>query len=132
MHPLPTMYPIYIQFRMASIQFTLTNCTLWSYSVLYQYLDLDPLPTLLLKSLSPSSNSAETRSQALYALSGLLKLNAAAVQMIGMVGGWSALMICLEYSEICVRKQTTFLLNTLLPTSSSQVNLQPNISLSTS
>ncbi|KAG1856729.1 hypothetical protein F4604DRAFT_1797602 [Suillus subluteus] len=87
------------------------------------YPDLDPLPTLL-KSLSPSSDSAETRSRALYALSGLLKLNAAAVQMIGMASGWSALRMCLEYSEIRVRRQTTFLLNTLLPTSSSQL---PNL-----
>ncbi|KAG1852118.1 hypothetical protein DFJ58DRAFT_885699, partial [Suillus subalutaceus] len=87
------------------------------------YLHLDPLPTFL-KFLSPSSNSPETRSRALCALSGLLKLNAAAVQMIGMVGEWSALRMCLEYSEIHVRKQITFLLNTLLPTSSSQVNNQ--------
>ncbi|KAG2117160.1 armadillo-type protein [Suillus discolor] len=97
------------------------------------YFDLDPLPALL-KSLSPSSNSAETRSRALYALSGLLKLNAAAVQKMSVVEGWSALRMCLEDSEIRVRRKTTFLLNTLLlPTSSSsQVNLQPNISLPTS
>jgi hypothetical protein len=87
------------------------------------YLDLDPLPTLL-KSLSPISNSAETRSRALYALSGLLKLNAAAVQQMSLVGGWSALKMCLEDSEIRVRRKTTFLLNTLLlPTSPSQVDL---------
>ncbi|KAG2151100.1 armadillo-type protein [Suillus bovinus] len=97
------------------------------------YLDLDPLSTLL-KSLSPSSNSAETRSRALYALSGLLKLNAAAVQKMSVVDGWSALRMCLEDSEIRVRRKTTFLLNTLLlPTSSSsEVNLQPNMSLPTS
>lgn len=98
------------------------------------YLDLDPLPALL-KSLSPSFNSAETRSRALYALSGLLKLNAAAVQQMGVVGGWSALRMCLEDSEIRVRRKTTFLLNTLLiatSMSSSQVNLQPNMSLPTS
>ncbi|KAG1807143.1 armadillo-type protein [Suillus subaureus] len=96
------------------------------------YLDLDPLSTLL-KSLSPTSNSAETRSRALYALSGLLKLNAAAVQQMDVAGGWNALKICLEDSEIRVRRKTTFLLNTLLlPTSPSQVNLQPNMSLPTS
>ncbi|KAG1787271.1 armadillo-type protein [Suillus plorans] len=98
------------------------------------YFDLDPLPALL-KSLSPSSNSAETRSRALYALSGLLKLNAAAVRKMSVVDGWSALRMCLEDSEIRVRRKTTFLLNTLLlPTSSpsSQANLQPNISLPTS
>ncbi|KAG1829275.1 armadillo-type protein [Suillus variegatus] len=98
------------------------------------YFDLDPLPALL-KSLSPSSNSAETRSRALYALSGLLKLNAAAVRKMSVADGWSALRMCLEDSEIRVRRKTTFLLNTLLlPTSSpsSQANLQPNISLPTS
>ncbi|KAG1856725.1 nucleotide exchange factors-like protein [Suillus subluteus] len=85
------------------------------------YLDLDPLPTLL-KSLSPTSDSTETRSRALYAFSGLLKLNAAAVQQMGVVD-----------SEICVRRKTPFLLNTLLlPTCPSQANLQPNISLPTS
>ncbi|KAG1775640.1 hypothetical protein EV702DRAFT_972737, partial [Suillus placidus] len=52
-------------------------------------------PTLL-KSLSPTSNSAKTRSRALYALSNLLKLNAAALQQMGVVGGWSALRMCLE------------------------------------
>ncbi|KAG1896250.1 armadillo-type protein [Suillus fuscotomentosus] len=98
------------------------------------YFDLDPLPALL-KSLSPSSNSAETRSRALYALSGLLKLNSAAVKKMSVADGWSALRMCLEDSEIRVRRKTTFLLNTLLlPTSSpsSQANLQPNISLPTS
>ncbi|KAG1856723.1 armadillo-type protein [Suillus subluteus] len=119
---------------------TLKMQTLWIIGTALQnnpaaqlaYLDLDPLPTLL-KSLSPTSNSAETRSRALYALSGLLKLNAAAVQQMGVVGGWSALRMCLEDSEIRVRRKTTFLLNTLLlPTSPSQANLQPNISLPTS
>ncbi|KAG2047256.1 hypothetical protein BDR06DRAFT_100205 [Suillus hirtellus] len=62
------------------------------------YLDLDPLHTLL-KSLSPSSNSAETRSRVLYTLSGLLKLNAAAVQKMSVADGWSALRMCLEDSE---------------------------------
>jgi len=98
------------------------------------YFDLDPLPALL-KSLSPSSNSAETRSRALYALSGLLKLNAAAVQKMSVADGWSALRMCLEDSEIRVRRKTTFLLNTLLLSTSppsSQANLQPNISLPTS
>ncbi|KAG2031143.1 armadillo-type protein [Suillus americanus] len=120
---------------------TLKMQTLWIIGTALQnnpaaqlaYLNLEPLP-ILLKSLSPTpSNSAETRSRALYALSGFLKLNAAAVQQMGAVGGWSALRMCLEDSEIRVRRKTTFLLNTLLlPTSSSQVNLQPNINLPTS
>lgn len=120
---------------------TLKMQTLWIIGTALQnnpaaqlaYLDLDPLPTLL-KSLSPTSNSAETRSRALYALSGLLKLNAAAVQQMGVVDGWSTLKMCLEDSEIRVRRKTTFLLNTLLLSTSpsSQVNLQPNISLPTS
>ncbi|KAG1732659.1 armadillo-type protein [Suillus paluster] len=96
------------------------------------YLDLEPLPALI-RLLSPSYNSAKTRSRAVYALSGLLKLNAAAVQQMSAAGGWSALRICLEDSEIRVRRKTAFLLNTLLmPTSENKVSLQSNISMPSS
>ncbi|KAG2117729.1 armadillo-type protein [Suillus clintonianus] len=96
------------------------------------YLELEPLPALI-RSLSPSYNSAETRSRAVYALSGLLKLNAAAVQQMSVVGGWSALRASLEDSEIRVRRKTAFLLNALLlPNSDDKVNLQSNMSLPSS
>ncbi|KAG0706248.1 armadillo-type protein [Suillus ampliporus] len=96
------------------------------------YVDLEPLPALV-RSLSPSYNSAETRSRAVYALSGLLKLNAVAVQQMSAAGGWSALRTSLEDSEIRVRRKTAFLLNTLLmPISEDGVDLQSNISVPSS
>lgn len=51
---------------------------------------------MLLRSLSPLDNSATTRSRAMYALSGLLKFNAAAVNQMSVDGGWSALRASLE------------------------------------
>ncbi|EGN94660.1 hypothetical protein SERLA73DRAFT_187708 [Serpula lacrymans var. lacrymans S7.3] len=77
------------------------------------YLSLSPLPTLL-SLLPPSSNSSQTRSKALYALSGLLKHNAPAVRALGAADGWSALQTTLEDSDISVRRKTAFMLNTLL------------------
>ncbi|KAG2093757.1 uncharacterized protein F5147DRAFT_585273, partial [Suillus discolor] len=89
------------------------------------YFDFDPLHALL-KILSPSSNSAETCSRVLYALSGLLKPNAAAVKKMSVVDGWSALRMCLEDSEIRVRRKTTFLLNTLLLPSQPPIKHRPS------
>ncbi|KAF8550654.1 Fes1-domain-containing protein [Imleria badia] len=83
------------------------------------YLSLDPIPAVL-ACLSPSSNSAGTRSKAMYALSGLLKHNAAAVEKFTELQGWNALRNSLEDSDITLRRKTAFLINTLLiPTSSS-------------
>ncbi|KAG1859102.1 hypothetical protein C8R48DRAFT_774911 [Suillus tomentosus] len=62
------------------------------------------------------SIKSELNAQLPDALFGLLKLDAAAVENMDMVGGWSVLRMCLEESEICVYRKTTFLLNTLLPT----------------
>ncbi|OJA13184.1 hypothetical protein AZE42_05607 [Rhizopogon vesiculosus] len=91
------------------------------------YLELEPLPVLL-RSLSPLDSSATTRSRAMYTLSGLLKLNAAAVKQMSAVGGWSALRTSLEDSDIRVRRKTVFLLDSLLmPTSDESVILQSNI-----
>ncbi|KAN0080125.1 Armadillo-type fold [Tylopilus felleus] len=81
------------------------------------YLSLDPIPAIL-ACLSPSSNSAGTRSKAMYALSGLLKHNAAAVENFTVAQGWNGLRHSLEDSDISLRRKTAFLLNTLLiPTS---------------
>ncbi|TCD67742.1 hsp70 nucleotide exchange factor fes1 [Steccherinum ochraceum] len=77
------------------------------------YLDLTPLTTLL-SFLSPSVSSAKTRSKAVYALSGLLKHNRAAVRQMEDAGGWEVLKGALEDSDISVRRKTAFLLNSLL------------------
>ena len=67
-----------------------------------QYLSLDPIPTIV-ACLSPSSNSARTRSKAMYALSGLLKHNAAAVERFTELQGWSALRNSLEGQSVLDR-----------------------------
>ncbi|PCH43151.1 nucleotide exchange factors-like protein [Wolfiporia cocos MD-104 SS10] len=77
------------------------------------YLALNPMPALLLF-LDPSVKSGKLRSKAVYALSGLLKHNAAAVKQFDSAGGWQALKGCLEDSDITVRRKTAFLLNTLI------------------
>ncbi|KAI0077006.1 Fes1-domain-containing protein [Panus rudis PR-1116 ss-1] len=82
------------------------------------YLALSPIPALL-SFLSPSITSAKTRSKAVYALSGLLKHNAAAVKQLHENEGWEAIKRALEDSDITVRRKAAFLLNTLLiPTAS--------------
>jgi hsp70-interacting protein len=56
-----------------------------------QYLALEPFPTLL-AFLSPSSRApAKLRSKVIYALSGLLKHHAAALESFEASGGWVAL-----------------------------------------
>lgn len=115
-----------------------------------QYLTHNPLPTLL-SFLTPSPTSTlQTRSKAIYALSGLLKHNAPAVQELGNpdVDGWARLRDSLQglsgrpYSsrvhgievdlvkdpDVTVRRKTLFLLNTLLtPTSPSSTSTTTNI-----
>ncbi|TFY67417.1 hypothetical protein EVJ58_g1634 [Rhodofomes roseus] len=76
-------------------------------------LALSPMPTLL-TFLNPSVNSSKLRSKAVYALSGLLKHNAAAVQQLDEAGGWQVLKAALEDSDITVRRKTAFLLNALI------------------
>ncbi|KZT00287.1 nucleotide exchange factors-like protein [Laetiporus sulphureus 93-53] len=77
------------------------------------YLAHSPMPVLL-SFLDPSVSSGKLRSKAVYALSGLLKHNAAAVKQFEEAGGWKVLKACLEDSEIAVRRKTAFLLNTLI------------------
>ncbi|CAL1698181.1 unnamed protein product [Somion occarium] len=77
------------------------------------YLALSPIPALL-SFLSPSIISSKTRSKAVYALSGLLKHNAAAVHQLHDADGWEVLKSALEDSDITVRRKVAFLLNSLL------------------
>ncbi|GBE86961.1 Hsp70 nucleotide exchange factor FES1 [Sparassis crispa] len=77
------------------------------------YLVLSPMPTLL-AFLSPEVKSPQVRSKAVYALSGLLKLNAPAVRQLEEAGGWEILKAALEDSDITVRRKTAFLVNSLL------------------
>ncbi|KAH9886752.1 nucleotide exchange factors-like protein [Cubamyces lactineus] len=79
----------------------------------HSYLALSPLSTLL-SFLSPAARSGKTRAKAVYALSGLLKHNAAALRQMADAGGWDVLRNALEDSDISVRRKVAFLLNTLL------------------
>ncbi|RPD63349.1 nucleotide exchange factors-like protein [Lentinus tigrinus ALCF2SS1-6] len=88
------------------------------------YLALSPLRALL-SFLSPTVRSGKTRAKAVYALSGLLKHNAAAVSQLHDADGWSVLRDALADSDISVRRKVAFLLNTLLiPTSPPQASQQ--------
>ncbi|KAJ3716644.1 nucleotide exchange factor Fes1-domain-containing protein [Lentinula raphanica] len=116
------------------------------------YLKLNPLPTLT-SFLAPKSksnqskpSSKQTRSKAIYALSGLLKHNAPALSQLetksaGEEGegfddsgdnmdGWDRLRQALQDSDISVRRKTVFLLNSLLTpnesSSSSPNSSSPN------
>ncbi|KAJ2914023.1 hypothetical protein MD484_g6395, partial [Candolleomyces efflorescens] len=84
------------------------------------YLAFNPLSTLL-SFLTPSPEStAQARSKAIYALSGLLKHNAPAVKLLSSpeTNGWQKLKDALQDPNIAVRRKTIFLLGTLLiPTS---------------
>lgn len=84
------------------------------------YLALNPLPTLVSFLVSSPYSTLQTRSKAIYTLSGLLKHNAPAVKELGSsdVEGWARLRDSLQDPDITVRRKTLFLLNTLLlPTS---------------
>ncbi|KAG6864855.1 hypothetical protein C0991_006756 [Blastosporella zonata] len=80
------------------------------------YLALNPLPTLV-SFLTPSpASTLQTRSKAIYTLSGLLKHNAPAVLELDNpnVNGWTHFCSALQDPEITVRRKTVFLLGTLL------------------
>ncbi|KAJ3781195.1 nucleotide exchange factor Fes1-domain-containing protein [Lentinula aff. detonsa] len=105
------------------------------------YLKLNPIP-LLTSFLAPppkSTTSKETRSKAIYALSGLLKHNAPALKQLdvqsvngdGIEDGWDRLRQALQHAEITIRRKTVFLFNNLLtpneaftPSLSSQTQTQ--------
>ena len=63
-----------------------------------QYLALDPLPavTSCLSTSAQSSQKQQLRAKAIYALSGLLKHNAAATASFDTAGGWDALRSALS------------------------------------
>ncbi|EPQ31402.1 uncharacterized protein PFL1_00737 [Pseudozyma flocculosa PF-1] len=60
------------------------------------------------------SDDTQTRSKAMYALSGLLKHNPAAVKQFQDMDGWSRLRGALLDPNITLRRKTAFLINTLL------------------
>ncbi|TFK92156.1 nucleotide exchange factors-like protein [Polyporus arcularius HHB13444] len=91
----------------------------------HSYLALSPLRALL-SFLSPTVGSGKTRAKAVYALSGLLKHNSAAVKQMHDVDGWSVLRDALADSDISVRRKVAFLLNSLLiPNAPSQPSQTP-------
>jgi hsp70-interacting protein len=117
-----------------------------------QYLALDPLPTVV-TCLRPSTRpSQQLRSKAIYALSGLLRHNAAAIAPFAAAGGWDALRGALSGttpprpalpfcpcpyahhipvhshaadSDIGVRRKAAFLLNNLLTPSAAVAPAPP-------
>jgi len=92
------------------------------------YLTHHPLP-ILIAFLTPSATSIpQLRSKALYALSGLLKHNAAAVKLLDAddLRGWAALKDGLQDADISVRRKIVFLLNTLLTPSTSSSSGDPS------
>lgn len=66
-------------------------------STTFQYMSAadSPLKSLL-SFMSPNEASSKARSRAMYALSGLLKHNAKAVNEMSKVGGWDVLKAALE------------------------------------
>ncbi|CAK5280260.1 unnamed protein product [Mycena citricolor] len=95
------------------------------------YLSYDPLPVLT-RFLKPSpSSTADVRSKAVYALSGLLKHNAPAVRAMSQsdVQGWEKLREALQDPNLGVRRKALFLLSALLvpnaPVSESSSLKQP-------
>ncbi|KAJ7070086.1 nucleotide exchange factor Fes1-domain-containing protein [Mycena amicta] len=80
------------------------------------YLEHDPLPALTRFLVPSSSSTAQTRSKAVYTLSGLLKHNAPAVAALSRtdVQGWDRLREALQDPDLGVRRKSLFLLSTLL------------------
>ncbi|KAJ7153458.1 nucleotide exchange factor Fes1-domain-containing protein [Mycena crocata] len=81
-----------------------------------QYFSHDPLPVLT-SFLKPSPTStSQTRSKAIYALSGLLKHNAPAVADLSRpeVEGWERLRESLQDPDLAVRRKALFLLSALI------------------
>jgi hypothetical protein len=68
------------------------------YSWSFQYLVFEPLPTLIGFLMPSPSSTIAARAKAIYALSGLLKLNAPAVIELGKagIGGWLKLRDALQ------------------------------------
>ncbi|KZP01828.1 Fes1-domain-containing protein, partial [Calocera viscosa TUFC12733] len=78
------------------------------------FLALDPIP-LLLQVLGSREAGKQTRSRAVYALSGSVNHNADAVARMAQAGGWQVLREALTADpDITVRRKVAFLLNTLL------------------
>ncbi|EJD05711.1 nucleotide exchange factors-like protein [Fomitiporia mediterranea MF3/22] len=79
------------------------------------YLSLSDSPlSVILSRLAPNESSSQTRSKAVYALSGLLKHNARGVKLMEESGGWKILKAALEDPDITVRRKAVFLLSSLL------------------
>ncbi|KAJ6578788.1 armadillo-type protein [Mycena vulgaris] len=80
------------------------------------YLAHDPLPVLASFIVPSPSSTAQTRSKAIYAISGLLKHNAPAVAALSRpdVEGWGKLCHALQDPDLGVRRKALFLLSMLL------------------
>ncbi|KAK2460397.1 hypothetical protein APHAL10511_007562 [Amanita phalloides] len=90
------------------------------------YMQYNPLPVLL-NFLTPGS-ALQSRSKAMYALSGLLKHNAPAVDAVGP-SGWIKFREALQDPDVSVRRKTISLLGALLAPNYSVItqNVPPNV-----
>jgi len=78
------------------------------------FLSHSPL-LLIITCLNPSDcPDAETRSKAVYTLSGTLKHNRSAVEQFSEDRGWEVLRAALTDPSLAVRRKTAFMLSTLL------------------
>lgn len=77
-----------------------------------EILQHEPLKPIL--SLLSHGADGQVRSKALYALSGIIKHNAKAVDLFGKEDGWSALKGALLDPDVSLRRKAAFLVNTLL------------------
>lgn len=75
-------------------------------------LEFAPLKPII--SLLVHGADGQVRSKAMYALSGILKHNAKAVQLFTQEDGWTALRGALLDPDVSLRRKAAFLVNTLL------------------
>lgn len=103
------------------------TATAWILGTAVQNNDKAQVAVLEFQPLAPlldllQSADFDVRSKAMYALSGLLKHNPAAVDQFERMNGWPVLKHALLDPNITLRRKTAFLINTLLfqdPTDSS-------------
>ncbi|PWY97220.1 Fes1-domain-containing protein [Testicularia cyperi] len=95
------------------------TATAWILGTAVQNNDKAQIAVLEFQPLAPlldllHSHDFAVRSKAMYALSGLLKHNPAAVDQFEKMNGWKYLQTALLDPNITLRRKTAFLINTLL------------------
>ena len=77
------------------------------------------------------SANADVRAKAMYALSGLLKHNPAAMHQFDKMQGWNSLRLALRDPNMGLRRKTAFLINALLFQDPNSFNSAPTASSTT-